>query len=78
MLAVEASVLKYIVKVRFGSARLVILEGNEILVTIRSPPERGKANAELVKVLAHYFGVGPGRVRIISGATSRKKVVEVS
>jgi uncharacterized protein YggU (UPF0235/DUF167 family) len=30
-----------------------------------------------VKKLAAYFGVGEERVRIISGLTSRKKLVEV-
>lgn len=56
--------------------RLQVL-GNEITISIKSPPERGRANAELVRLLSEHFEVEPSRVRIISGMKSRKKMVEV-
>jgi uncharacterized protein (TIGR00251 family) len=70
--------MRYFVSVRFSSDGRIEVSGNEITVSIKSPPERGKANRELVKRLADYFGLDIGRIVIVSGYTSRKKVVEVS
>jgi uncharacterized protein (TIGR00251 family) len=69
--------VRYSVSVRFSSDGRLEVNGDEIAISIRSQPERGRANRELVKKLAAYFGVGEERVRIISGLTSRKKLVEV-
>lgn len=44
---------------------------------VRAPPEEGKANAELVALVAQALGVPPARVRIASGQASRRKGVAV-
>ena len=69
--------MRYSVSVRFSSDGRLEVNGDEIAISIKSQPERGRANRELVKKLAAHFGVGEERVRIISGLTSRKKLVEV-
>ena len=46
-------------------------------VGIRAVPEKGKANMELVRALAKHFNVPQSAVCIVSGATSRRKVVEI-
>ena len=56
----------------------LVVRGEEITISIRSAPERGRANAELVKKLARHFRVDPVSVRIIRGASSRNKLVEIS
>lgn len=38
----------------------------------------GKANAELIKYLAKTLGISKSGVRILSGESSRDKIVEVS
>lgn len=40
---------------------------------LRAPPEKGKANEELVALVAERLGVPAAQVRITSGATSRRK-----
>jgi uncharacterized protein (TIGR00251 family) len=70
--------MRYSVSVKFGPDRLIIVEGNAIAVSISSAPERGKANAELIKKLARHFRVKPSSVRILRGLTSRNKIVEIS
>jgi len=46
-----------------------------IRCAVRSPPERGKANREVIESLAAALGIPVSSVRIISGAThSRKRV----
>jgi uncharacterized protein (TIGR00251 family) len=69
--------VRYSVSVRFSSDGRIEVDGDEISISIRSPPERGRANRELVKKLAAHFAVSENRIRIISGLTSRKKLVEV-
>lgn len=69
--------MRYSVSVRFSPDGRLEVNGDEIAISIKSQPERGRANRELVKKLAAHFGVGEERVRIISGLTSRKKLVEV-
>ncbi len=58
------------------SPELFSEEGCEGLyfVKLKSPPNEGKANLELIKLLTKYFGK---RVKIKSGFTSRMKVIEV-
>lgn len=46
-------------------------------VSVREPPMQGMANAAIVHILATYFNVAPSRVSIISGHTSREKIVEI-
>lgn len=46
-------------------------------IRIAAPPERGKANAELVRFLAGYYGVAAGRVSIVSGHTAALKIVRL-
>lgn len=69
--------MRYSVSVRFSPDGRIEVSGSEISISIKSPPERGRANRELVKKLAAHFGVGEDRVRIVSGLASRKKVVDV-
>ena len=67
----------YSVSVRFSSDGRLELSGDEIAISIKSEPERGKANRELIRKLAAHFGISEDRVRIVSGLSSRKKIVEV-
>lgn len=70
--------MRFTVHVRFGADLAgIVVEADEITISIKSPPKQGKANAELVKKLSKHFGVPPNSIRIISGLTSRKKLVEI-
>lgn len=51
--------------------------GEAVKVSVRAPRERGKANAGVVDLLAGALGVGRAAVRIVGGASSSSKVVEV-
>jgi len=44
---------------------------------LAAPPVDGKANDECVRFFADLAGVPKSRVRIVSGATSRMKLVEI-
>jgi hypothetical protein len=51
--------------------------GDAVKIKIKAPPVDGRANEALVKFLAKTLGVPAGRVRILSGLTSRSKTVAV-
>jgi hypothetical protein len=68
--------MRYSVFVRFNADKIQVV-GDSITIGIKSKPEGGKANRELVIKLAKYFGVPASNVRIVAGFASRKKVVEI-
>lgn len=47
-------------------------------VRITAPPVDGKANAHLIKFLAKHFGLKKSQINLISGETSRNKVIEIA
>jgi uncharacterized protein (TIGR00251 family) len=51
--------------------------GEAYKLDLAAPPVDGKANEECVRFFAELAGVSRGSVRIVKGATSRVKVVEV-
>lgn len=52
-------------------------EGEKLKVYVKAPAVDGKANKAMIEVLAEYFKVKKGDIRIIRGERSREKVVEV-
>jgi uncharacterized protein (TIGR00251 family) len=53
-------------------------DGEEHLkVRVRAVPEKGKANAALVAVLAKALGLAKNKVSLVSGDTQRKKILRI-
>jgi uncharacterized protein len=46
-------------------------------LAVNAPPEDGKANAAVIALLAKSFGVAKAAVSVVSGATDRRKLVEI-
>ena len=46
-------------------------------IDLAAPPVEGKANDECVRFVAETAGVARSRVRIVSGASARVKVLDV-
>ena len=51
--------------------------GDAWKLDLAAPPVEGKANDECVRFLAELVGVPRARVRVVTGLTSRTKVVEI-
>tara|TARA_B100000959_G_C14763247_1_gene534263 strand:+ start:150 stop:431 length:282 start_codon:yes stop_codon:yes gene_type:complete len=71
----EKCVLEF--KVVPGASRTEIadVEGNVIRIRVAAPPEKGKANKELLRFLAQKFCFPKSNVMLLSGETSRRKRV---
>ena len=52
--------------------------GDGLKLRVAAAPEKGKANAAVIRLLAGHFGVKPTQVRIVTGIHSPRKVVEIS
>jgi uncharacterized protein (TIGR00251 family) len=51
-----------------------VIEAEPLLIRVKEPPTKDKANKAVIKLLSKYFNAN---VRIVSGAKSRRKIVEI-
>jgi uncharacterized protein len=67
------------VKVKPNSKQQKIEQQTDDTLTVylKSPPVDGKANEELIKLLAEKFNVPKSHIRIKSGLSSRQKLIEI-
>ncbi len=49
--------------------------GNCLKIAVKAPPEKGKANQELIKFLSQRLEIPKGEISIISGLKSRRKEI---
>lgn len=56
-------------------SQVVGVHDGSVKVRVASPPEDGKANRELTRLLQHEIGRD---VKLVHGITSRKKVFEIA
>lgn len=67
------------VHVQPGAKRtqLAGLHGGALKIRLAAPPVEGRANAALIEFVADRLGVPRNRVTLLSGTTSRHKVLRV-
>jgi uncharacterized protein (TIGR00251 family) len=63
---------------RSARSEVVGVRGPAVRVRLKAPPVGGAANAALITLLAKALGVPSYAVEIISGHTSRRKVLSVA
>ena len=51
--------------------------GDAYKLDLTAPPVEGKANEECIRFFAEWAGVPRARVRIVTGLTSRTKIIEI-
>ena len=53
-------------------------DGGKVLkISVTAAPEDGKANAAVIALLAKEWGVAKSAISVVSGATDRRKLVEI-
>ena len=67
------------VKVVPGSSRdrVVGVLGDCLKIATAAPPEKGKANDAVARILAESLGVGRRAVSLVAGATAARKEFEI-
>lgn len=71
--------VKLKVKVVPGASKSEIVGwlGDALKVRVSAPPERGKANAAVEKLICSALNLPGGRARVVAGHTSQRKVLEL-
>jgi uncharacterized protein (TIGR00251 family) len=65
------------VQPRASRSEIVGLHGAALKVRVQAPPVDGAANEALATLLADSLGLPRRAVRVVGGATSRSKTVEI-
>ncbi len=69
--------LRVKVKPNSKQQEIYTAEDGSLVVRLKSPPIDGKANEELIKLLAAEFQVAKSSIRIKAGQSSRQKLIEI-
>jgi uncharacterized protein (TIGR00251 family) len=79
MAAAENSPITINVRVvpRASRSEVVGMHHGVLRVRIAAPPVDGAANEELIRVLAKHFATRKSCVEIVSGETSKNKIVQI-
>ncbi len=66
-------------KVIPGSSRTEITGwlGKSLKIKVSAPPEKGKANQAVIKLLSELLALSEDSITIVSGASSQKKLIEI-
>ena len=75
----ESRTIRLNLRVSPGAGRSAVVgrHGDAWKLRVAAPPERGRANASVVSLLASSLDVRRPDVRIVGGAVSRDKVAEI-
>jgi hypothetical protein len=57
---------------------LKVLGTNRFEVRTTEPPDKGKANEDIVDILAEHFGVPKSCIELVRGASSSIKVFKIT
>lgn len=67
-------------RVSAGASRRRVLgvHGGALKLSVKAPPEKGRANKDVISLVAETFGLAPSDVEIISGESSPDKAVKLA
>jgi len=72
--------VKLKIKMVPGSSRECIVGwlGEQLKVCVKAPPEKGKANKAVEKVVASALGITQEKVNVIQGKISSRKIISIT
>jgi uncharacterized protein YggU (UPF0235/DUF167 family) len=62
---------------RGGTDRVEGVVDGSLRARVAAPAVEGAANASLIRLIARELDIPRGRIRVVTGVTSRRKVLEV-
>ena len=73
----ERIILKVKAFPKAGRNQIVGVRNGELVIRVRAPASKGEANKELIRVLAKALSISRSEIGIVSGETSRHKVIDL-
>jgi len=67
-----------VVKPKSREKKVIKIDDNHYIVHIKELPKKGKANEATIDSISSYFKVSRHSVQILSGFTSRQKLMQIS
>lgn len=65
------------VKARAKNETIKKIDENHFFISVKNPPEKGRANKAVVSMVADYFHIPKSHVAFVSGFTSKNKLLEI-
>ena len=71
--------MKIFIKTKPQSKEIKVekIDVTHFVVSVKEPPEKGKANEGVRRALADHFGISKSEVEILAGHTARSKIVKI-
>ncbi len=70
--------IEVLVKTRTKEDAVRKFDATHFAVSVKAIPHEGRANVSVIKVLAKYLGLAKSRLRIVSGETTKRKMIEIA
>lgn len=58
--------------------RALVKDGDPLRVYVTQPPEDGRANDAVIKLLSEHLKIPKSKIKIIKGEKSREKIIEIT
>ena len=73
----RTNIVRIYVRPNSSETKIEGLYNKNIKIKLASPPEKGKANKELIDLISRTTGISKSRIKIISGITSNYKTIRI-
>jgi len=57
--------------------KIEIIGKNRYRVYVKEPAVKGRANAAIIELLAHYFSTSKSSIKIVQGAFTGEKIIDI-
>ena len=74
----SSATIKVRVQPKASKNEVLGYQGDTLRLRVTAPPEGGKANEEVISLLAEALGVAKSQISILQGYASRNKLVAVA
>ena len=73
----RTNIVKIYVRHNSSETKIEGLYNKNIKIRLASPPEKGRANKELIDLISRITGISKSRIEITSGITSNYKTIRI-
>ena len=77
MKILASRLITVIVKPRSKQVFITQVDPTTYEIAIKSKPEKGKANKEIIEELAKFFKIKKSQITILKGHKSRQKIIQI-